>query len=177
MKISDTFDSPEAEVTEGFMLSLRDHQLRTMSWMKSIESLELNDSTTIVNNILEDDPECRLKLKVGDTPYYLGIPNPSSDIYSPKITELEPLRIFGGILADDTGSGKTVTTIPARRLKKEKKNMKNDSYLMACMCHHVLIVLFVRQIFMDNGLRKPKSATQISKLSASLGWLNIKNIP
>lgn len=113
--LNDTFDYPEAVIAEGFCLKLRDYQLRSVSWMKSIENLELNDENRINNNfeILEDDSEDRetpIKLKLGDSGYFMNLINGKISTSS-ETAAVKPFRVRGGILADDTGSGKTITCL------------------------------------------------------------------
>ena len=51
-----------------------------------------------------------IKFKLGDYPIYLGSGHDNITT-SPSTDKIKPLRLYGGILADDTGSGKTVTTL------------------------------------------------------------------
>lgn len=104
---SDASDFPEAEVPNGFKLKLRDYQLRTISWMKSIEAVKGNDKNTIYHYVSSIEEEWFIKVKLGDTPYYLG--NYFEEESNTR--RKEPVRFFGGILADDTGAGKTITTL------------------------------------------------------------------
>ena len=109
--LSDTFDFPEAKIAPGFRLNLRSYQLRTICWMKNVEAVECNESNVINNNYRNVGDECHMKIKVGETPYYVEFNGSRNVTKSPETIKLEPLKIYGGILADDTGSGKTVTTI------------------------------------------------------------------
>ena len=111
---SDTFDFPEAEIPAGFKLNLRSYQLRSISWMKEIESVEDTEANTITHDYLSkktDTEECFIKLKLGHTPFYIEFNGSQAVTRSPETTKLKPLRYYGGVLADDTGSGKTATTL------------------------------------------------------------------
>lgn len=111
-ELSDTFDFPAVEIPKGFKLDLRDYQKRSISWMNSIEAVESNDSNTIYYNFVPEVKEYPIKFKLGDTPYYLGKHCvEGGDISTAKTERSEPLRFYGGILADDTGSGKTITML------------------------------------------------------------------
>lgn len=109
--LSDTFDFPEAVIPVGFSLKLRDYQLRTISWMKEIESPKPSESNSIINCFYKDDDTCFLKVKLGHSPYYLSIGGPRKISESSETPNRKPLRLYGGILADNTGSGKTVTML------------------------------------------------------------------
>ena len=109
---SDTFDFPEAELPAGFNLNLREYQLRSISWMKELESSKPTESNSIINNFYQGEEGCFLKVKLGSSPYYVGIGGTGNITTSPLTCKRpEPLRLYGGILADDTGSGKTVTML------------------------------------------------------------------
>jgi hypothetical protein len=111
-KYSDTFDFPEAEITEGFKLNLRNYQLRSISWMKEIESVKPSESNTITFDFLNPvHGECFIKAKLGETPYYVEFNGSQAVTRSAKTAKMEPIRLYGGVLADDTGSGKTATTL------------------------------------------------------------------
>lgn len=107
-EFADTFDFPEAKIRNGFKMTLRDYQLRSISWMATIEAVEPNEMNSIYHNLSGDDDNCLLKFKLGDTPYILD-KNPIS--ISSEKSKQEVLRFYGGILADNTGSGKTITTL------------------------------------------------------------------
>lgn len=109
--ITDTFDFPEAVFAPGFKLTLRDYQLRSVSWMQSIESVKTtNDYNSISHNITFRDRECIMKIKLGNTPHYIDFENREST-ETPETSVIKPVRFYGGILADDTGSGKTITVL------------------------------------------------------------------
>ena len=131
-QLTDTFDFQEAEIPDGFKISLRDYQLRTISWMKSIEEVESNETNTIHNNILCSDRGSLIKFKLGDYPIYLGSGHDNITT-SPSTDKIKPLRLYGGILADDTGSGKTVTTlglIHSTPFTNEKQELRNKRFKM-----------------------------------------------
>ena len=131
-RLTDTFDFPEAEIPDGFKLNLRDYQLRTISWMKSIEEVESNEANTIHNNVLSSDRGSLIKFKLGDYPYYLGSGRDNITT-SPSTDKIKPLRLYGGILADDTGSGKTITTlglIHSTPFTNEKQELRNKRFKM-----------------------------------------------
>ena len=90
---TETFDYSEEKIEEGFKMELRDYQLRSVNWMKSVEDIEETDHNTIVLN-----EDFRIKFKLGET---------SVIICNPIVKE----KFHGGILADDTGSGKTITAL------------------------------------------------------------------
>lgn len=109
---SDTFDFPEAEIPEGFSLNLRSYQLRSISWMKEVESAIPSEANTIAFNFLNPNLNGRyIKLKLGETPYYVEFNQSKAVTRSAETTKMNPLRFYGGVLADDTGSGKTATTL------------------------------------------------------------------
>ena len=115
LTIYDTSDiTSELENPEGFGLALRDYQLRSIEWMKSLEDPKFTDSNTITHNVSAwtNNPP-HIKIKLGHTPYYVGYePDEPTISTSPEIKKpLNAQRIYGGILADDTGSGKTITTL------------------------------------------------------------------
>lgn len=111
-RFSDTFDFPEAEIPEGFRLNLRSYQLRSISWMKEVESAIPSEANTITFNFLNPDLNgCYIKLKLGETPYYVEFNQSKVVTRSAETTKMDPLRFYGGVLADDTGSGKTATTL------------------------------------------------------------------
>ena len=129
-RLTDTFDFPEAEIPDGFKINLRDYQLRTISWMKSIEEVESNEANKIQNNILYSDKGSLIKFKLGDYPYYLGSGH-GNITTSPSTDKIKPLRLYGGILADDTGSGKTITTlglIHSTPFTNEKQELRNKRF-------------------------------------------------
>ena len=111
--LSDTLEIPETEMPSGFGLQLREYQLRSINWMKSIEAVEDLEENTILNNVSAWSKEPpHLKIKLGHTGYYIGFKENEPMISaSPKTENPPPMRIRGGILADDTGSGKTITTL------------------------------------------------------------------
>lgn len=112
IELMDTLDKDLAAVDEGFGMKLRDYQLRSVSWMRSIESVENLPENTIVNNVSAWSKEpAHLKIKLGFTGYYIGFKEGEPLSADPKTETIEPLRIYGGILADDTGSGKSITTL------------------------------------------------------------------
>lgn len=105
-----TFDYPEAIVPPGFDLVLRDYQLKTISWMNSIESAESHENNTIFHNTIMDNEPFNLKLKLGHTSYYMDMKE-HLITKSSKMPDTAPLRFSGGILTNDTGSGKLVTVL------------------------------------------------------------------
>lgn len=124
--LSDTLDIAPAADSQGFKLKLREYQLRSINWMKSIESVENSEENTIKHNVSawsKDPPH--MKIKLGHTGYYIGYKEKERMISaSPDTENLPPVRIYGGILADDTGSGKTITTlglIHSHPFSKEKE--------------------------------------------------------
>ena len=130
--LADTFDFPEAKIPSGFNLTLRDYQLRTISWMKSIERVESTDKNTINHNILSDDKGLFIKFKLGETPLYLGRHFADGSVTeSPTTEKKEPLRFYGGVLADNTGSGKTITTlglIHSTPFTQEKQKLRMNRF-------------------------------------------------
>ena len=110
-ELSDTFDFPEAVIPAGFKLTLRDYQLRSISWMMSLEAIESLENNTILHNYTHTDEETFIKIKLGHSPYYVEFAGYRKVTESTETAKTEPLRLRGGILADDTGSGKTVTTL------------------------------------------------------------------
>lgn len=110
-ELSDTFDFPEAVIPAGFKLTLRDYQLRSISWMMSLEAIESLENNTILHAVTLKDEETFIKIKLGHSPYYVEFAGYREVTESPETVKSEPLRLWGGILADDTGSGKTVTTL------------------------------------------------------------------
>lgn len=126
-RFSGTFDFPEARIPGGFSLNLRDYQLRSISWMMEVESPKSNEYNTVVNNFHVKDEECFMKAKLGRTPYYVALGGKENVSTSPRIEVNEPLRLHGGILADNTGSGKTVTMlalIHSSPFNEEKRVMR-----------------------------------------------------
>ena len=139
-KILDTFDYSEAVIPKGFKINLRNYQLRSISWMKSVEAIKTNDSNSINNNHILRDETTRIKIKLGHSPLSLSLLinrefqnnnnyyNNSSTTKPSETSKPKPLRFRGGILADDTGSGKTVTTLglihstPFTQQKQIKRN-------------------------------------------------------
>lgn len=111
--LSDTLDIAEVTMPEGFGMQLREYQLRSINWMQSIEAVETLEHNTIVNNVSAWSKEpLHLKIKLGHTGFYVGFrPDEPMISASPKTQNPPPQRIRGGILADDTGSGKTITTL------------------------------------------------------------------
>lgn len=105
---SDTFDFPESSVSNGFTLKLRNYQLRTISWMKTIESEDDSIENTLTTKLKSDG--IFQKIKIADTGYYLDIHNWKLT-KSPLTVPINPVRLKCGILADDTGSGKTITCL------------------------------------------------------------------
>lgn len=105
---SDTFDFPESSVSNGFTLKLRNYQLRTISWMKTIESQDDSIENTLTTKVKSDG--IFQKIKIADTGYYLDIHNWKLT-KSPLTVPINPVRLKCGILADDTGSGKTITCL------------------------------------------------------------------
>lgn len=102
----------EAEIPAGLKLDLRVYQKKSISWMKSIESIKSNRSNTILHYPLAKVKNSPIKFKLGDTHFYLGKYCLERGISAPPHSEKrEALRFYGGILADDTGSGKTITTL------------------------------------------------------------------
>ena len=132
-KYSDTFDFPEAEIPEGFKLNLRSYQLRSISWMKEIESVKPSESNTITFNILDpNNINCFIKAKLGKTPYYVAFNGSRGVTKSAETAKIPSLRFYGGVLADDTGSGKTATTlglIHSSRLDDEKYQLRSSRFL------------------------------------------------
>lgn len=112
VELSDTFDFPEAVMPGGFSLKLRDYQLRSLSWMKAVESNYASDHNQMINNfdIRNNRNGCPVKIKFGKTGFYLD-PDNHAFSRSSHTTPIAPLRIKGGLLADDTGSGKTITCL------------------------------------------------------------------
>lgn len=111
-QISDTSDFPEAVIPDGFGLDLRDYQLRTISWMQSIEAAQNSKSNTITDTILNEEMHLYVKFKLGESPYYLGVDRDEMTIStSPSTARLNRCRMYAGILADGPGSGKTVTML------------------------------------------------------------------
>lgn len=107
---TDTSDFAEAQQPAGFGLTLRDYQLRSLSWMKAVESNETSDIGVVTNNLHRSSQGTPVKIKLGETGWYLDLFN-REITRNPGTTKIEPLRIKGGILADDTGTGKTITCL------------------------------------------------------------------
>jgi SNF2 family DNA or RNA helicase len=124
--VMDAMDFDRAEIPAGFGLELRDDQARTVKWMQSIESSE-NCDTNVIRHILSNwkssTPNASdLRIKLGHSPYFLrldyreddsdGVLSESSAaVVSSTLPEPEIIRLRGGIVADNTGSGKTITTL------------------------------------------------------------------
>jgi SNF2 family DNA or RNA helicase len=111
--LSDTLDIPKATVSREFKLKLREYQLRSINWMKSIEAVEGCEENTIKHSVSAWSKEPpNFKIKLGHTGYFIGFKENEPTISaSPNTENRPPVRIYGGILADDTGSGKTITTL------------------------------------------------------------------
>ena len=129
--LTDTFDFPEAVIPAGFKLKLRDYQLRSITWMMQIESEESHEINTINHNYCRSDTENLINLKLGHTPYYVELNKYRKITETPEtVKPAVPLRISGGILADNTGSGKTITTLglvhaaPFTQEKEKKRKEK-----------------------------------------------------
>ena len=113
VNLSDTLEVERIEIPTGFQLSLRDYQLRSINWMKSVESVDHLDVNTIYNDVSYSNELSNLKIKLGHTSYYVGLNGweEESLTLKPGNRIKSSLKFHSGILADDTGSGKTITTL------------------------------------------------------------------
>lgn len=98
--------------------------------MKMLEASELNVNTCIMHGKVT---YCNIKIKLGHSPLYLPLWDTSLIDDSP-VTEYNPLRHYGGVLADNTGTGKTITTLGLiftllRSILKKKEKEKDHCAL------------------------------------------------
>lgn len=112
VKLTDTADFVEAQVPAGFGLQLRDYQLRSLTWMRRIEAAPSNEDSACISNTIDFNCSASVvKLQFGETGWYLDIFGQAMT-RNPKLSDSRgSLRLKGGILADDTGSGKTITCL------------------------------------------------------------------
>lgn len=118
-EIPDTFDHKETTPPSGFYLELRDYQKRTLSWMVDIETPEKIEARTL----LVADDDCLIghmsdsnyhPLFSGKLLFRKSHDDSVNGIVRPDYEDglrTKTLEVHGGILADITGSGKTITLL------------------------------------------------------------------
>jgi len=116
-RIPNSLSSPEIEPANGFGLQLRPYQKRTLSWIINLEKMDSKERFHLPPldfTIPHQDPDedgFYTYLRIGPTNVYF-------DISTKGISYTPPVKPFrsayhcqGGVLADDTGTGKTVTVL------------------------------------------------------------------
>lgn len=106
--LTDTFDFAPTDQSAGFNLELFDYQKRSLSWMKTIESG--SQYNILRNTVRRHEPSPQMKIKLGNSGWYADLSN-NLICTSSRLLKGDEILIKGGILADDTGSGKTITCL------------------------------------------------------------------
>ena len=143
--LPDTFNMPETEPAPGFGLKLRDYQKRSLSWLLDLES---DKAKRVFGYQTRDLPEEEMKaykergfiaVQLGPGGAYWDPINRRPLLYEPsKFCPIKDVKMTcnGAILADDTGTGKTVTTLalihsrPMRSIREMEWNVDLASKLL-----------------------------------------------